>query len=463
VNLRQARAGWFWKRLALLLPSLLVAFLVLGSLLRRENAASSILLPALASAALLSAFLAYLVFQTVRAGRAQGRDGLQESRALRRHLRACDVPAIASGLVLALLGALPELLRLEEGEGAPLPPFHRPSSVRRTDVPVGREVAPPVPSSPPAAEAVERRPVPAVPLPPPAAPAARGEPELRPAIVLEPSHLEYSEKDFEVTLDIEVPYIPKRPALAEAPLLQENGPIPSRPTLEDFREQLRGDQVRWGLLARPLPDEWDPEGWPDPEVRLQGFFLIGGDRNRVPGLEVALDLPFGREDSIEVALMAARMPVPEGADVHESANWRHLTLAYVRRLSGYTSHATFDLAAGVGVNADFFHSVQGIPDSGSGPKFAPCVFVDVSFWQYEVVGLLLHVGQSVPVTLVGSSLGATDFRAELRWDLSRRISVRAGYKVLLLRYKTDEVALIPGTELLKGTLAGPAVSLDVRF
>jgi hypothetical protein len=312
--------------------------------------------------------------------------------------------------------------------------------------------------------AAQATPVPQAAPPVPAAPAERAQPAIQPAIVLEPSHLEYSEKDLFDPQKVELPYIPSHPTLVEAPPIQENAPLPYRPSWDDLAEHFpREDRFLFGLLVRPLPDERDLEGWPDPELRIQGFLLLGGDRGRIPGFETSLDLPFGRNDSVEATWMAARMPVAAGEDLHNTPNWDHLTLAYVRRLTGYTSHATFDLAVAVGVNTDFFKQVEGVPDAATGPKFAPYLALDASFWQYEVVGLILHVGESIPTTLFGSAMGVTDFRAEIRWDLSTRVSVRAGYQVLVLKYKSDEIARLPGTELLKGTLSGPAIALDFRF
>ena len=511
MDYRQAQLGWVGKRLAYLLPSLAVAVLVLVFLLRRAGDRPPVLVPSLLMSVLLGAFIAYLIFQTFRAGKEREQAGLQESRALRRQLRASDTLAVASALLLGLLGALPEFFREEESKGqawtslAPLASVRASSiAARQEELPALPEtatepeaepiaalesqaerpappsvpprapeapgapaaLAPPAPAAPAALEAPRAPAALASPAAPavPALPTKRGEPEIQPAIVLEPSHLEYSEKDLFDPQKIELPYIPSHAALVEAPPIQESAPLPSRPNWDDFNEHHpREDRFLFGLLVRPLPDERDLEGWPDPELRVQGFLLLGGDRGRVPGFETALDLPFGRCDSVQATWMAARMPVPKGEDVHDTPNWDHLTLAYVRRLTGYTSHATFDLAVAVGVNTDFFKSVEGIPDSGTGPKFAPYIAFDASFWQYEVVGLILHVGESIPTTVFGSSMGVTDFRADIRWDLSARVSVRAGYQVLVLKYKSDEVARLPGTELLKGTLSGPAVALDFRF
>ena len=42
--------------------------------------------------------------------------------------------------------------------------------------------------------------------------------------------------------------------------------------------------------------------------------------------------------------------------------------------------------------------------------------------------------------------GVTDFSAQIRWDLTERISVHGGYRVLLLHYKLDASPAPPGTD-----------------
>jgi hypothetical protein len=503
VDLRHAYRDWFGKRLAYLLPCQAAAVLALVWLLRRASGALPILAPCLTIAAVLGAIIGYLLVETIRAELARGGAGLQEARALRRHLRSCESFTVVSLLLLAALLGVPGLLREDKplenkwsSEGVTylarrpsLPPVNVPTDLpplapselasavaaREPERPAAAPLAlapfapalfAPAPFAPAPFAPAPFAPAPLAPapLPPaPAAPRAEGEPAVQAELARGPSLPRYSARDFELPLEVKIPYVPRQAAPAEAARGQDQEPAPFRPDPDDFRPRWPDDRFAWGLIVRPMPDERDPEGWPDPELRLQGFLLLGGDKDRIPGIEIALDLPFGKNDSIEAIWMAARLPAPEGRDVRNAPNWDHVTLAYVRRLTGYTSHAPFDLAVGIGVTTDFFGPVQGIPDAGTGPKFAPYVGLDASFWQYEVVGLLLHVGESIPATVAGSSMGATDFRAEIRWDLSRRVSVRGGYRVLLLKYKPDELVAGPPESPLTAKLSGPAISLDVRF
>src|SRR5262249_43808979 len=126
----------------------------------------------------------------------------------------------------------------------------------------------------------------------------RGEPELRPALMLEPTHLQLSEQDFSLAREIEVPYLPKQSAPPDSSAMPEEVPLALRPTPEDLRESFRMNLPVLGLTVRPLPDESDLESWPAPEAGLEGLLLLGKANARVPGLELSLDLPFSRDDSL---------------------------------------------------------------------------------------------------------------------------------------------------------------------
>jgi hypothetical protein len=94
---------------------------------------------------------------------------------------------------------------------------------------------------------------------------------------------------------------------------------------------------------------------------------------------------------------------------------------------------------------------------------APYAAVDLAFWQREPIGLLLHFSNAFPVTVVGSSLGMTDMSAQIRWDLSERVSLHGGYRIVLLRYKYDGTSPAPGDDPLHEALSGPILGLDLRF
>jgi hypothetical protein len=218
-----------------------------------------------------------------------------------------------------------------------------------------------------------------------------------------------------------------------------------------------------GMIYRPLPDEQDAESWPFPEARVEGFLLLGSGGTRVPGVTLLLDLPLGRKDSMLVSWTGARLPEQEGREPSNKPDWNHVSLGYFRQVAGYTRQATFDLGVSLGVSADFFHLTQGVADSGGSPKAAPYAAIDAAFWQQEPIGLLFHFSQSFPVTVFGSSLGMTDMSAQVRWDLSERVSLHGGYRILLLRYKFDGTTPEPGSDPLHEALSGPILGLDIRF
>lgn len=438
-----------WKRLALLLPAQAAAILVNLWLAFGASSPWPVRVTCLSIATLLAGLIAYLVFQTLIAAR-RPRPNLQEARALRRQMRPCGMLAIASLVLLAALTGVPRLFqhhRRARADWATLP--------RRMPVQV---VEPALPGAAPPAPGLEES------LPEPApAETIRSEPEVRPAVALEPTHLQLSERDFEFPREFEVPYLPKPSVTADATPKQESETLPFRPDRDEFRESERSHGFLFGLTVRPLPDEHDPEGWPEPELLLEGFLLLADEKKRIPGLTFEMDLPFGRDDSILASWTAAILTRPVGTEFSAKPNWNHLTLAYLRRLAGYTSRSQVDLAISMGACVDFLNDVKGVPDPGYSPRLAPYLGLDAALWQYNVVGLLLHVGESIPVTLIGSSLGVTDFNAQIRWDLTERISIHGGYRVVCLRYKYDDIASSTGVDPLRGNMTGPVLGLDIRF
>jgi hypothetical protein len=449
-----------WKRLALLLPG---GALALGAgvwfLLRPCPAAVRV--PFVLLAATVAILQLYLAARTMAAVGERKDLPLQVARMRRRELRPAALVSLLSLSFLAVLGLIPTPFPASPSPQDPGPLSRWRPHVRAPQAPEP-EHAPVVPEIPVAAS-VPEPPAPAAPSQEEPAPEQRpvpvaAKPEIRPAILLEPAHLTFEE--------IDPPPVPPLVPEPATPVAQEfPGPdddsAPFRSDREHFGPIPRSGWLI-GLQYRPLPDENDRESLPPLEARIEGFLLLGGG-DRVPGLTLALDLPVGRHDVIQVSWLAADLPRNEDVDRGLSANWHHATLAYVRHLSGYTSHAKFDLAVSLGASVDFFGSVAGIPDSGGAPKFAPYAGIDMAFWQENAFGLLLHLGECLPWTVVGSSLGVTDFSAQIRWDLTERISVHGGYRVLLLHYKLDASPAPPGTDLLHAGLSGPMLGIDVRF
>ncbi|HLY73528.1 MAG TPA: hypothetical protein VKU80_05370 [Planctomycetota bacterium] len=515
MDLQRAYRRWQWKRLAFLLPSFGASLGVVFWLALALACPFSIRIPCLSLAVLLSALLGYLVLLTLACPGSRSEIPLQHARALRQQLspwgplcafsllclialvlvpycvapmppsiptspalvcRICPpepVPAPKSPAISKVESPVVEAPPILERESpAPLPDkLPDPKPVKSGDPaeprPLVQETprAAAVPTAQPAPTA-QAAPVvqeaPALPVPALEAPPLRA--QLRPELTAEPSHLALDEKEPKKSDRIEVPLFGKsdEPASGNA-VPFEDRLAPFRIDPELFSQWLPSSGFLFGLTVRPYPNENDSESWPSPEGRLDGFLLVGSDGTRVPGLMLTLDLPFARDDSVLVSWTGALLPEPQGVEASMRPNWNHVTLGYTRRLAGYSSHATFDLAVSAGACADFFRAAQGIVDPGMHPKFAPYAGLDLSFWQHEPLGLTLHVGESVPITVVGSALGMTDVSGQIRWDLSQRVSLHGGYRMLVLRYKVDDSSIPAGAVALHDNLSGPILGVDIRF
>jgi hypothetical protein len=500
LDLRKRYRDWMWRRLAFLLPSFLAALGVVGWLGAHHPLPSFLRIPCLTVAALVTALVGHLLYQILDASLLGGWRPHQESRALRRQLRTW---APLLGLSLSLLAVLSGIPALFPAPAVPIPSARLAVQARRPvplspsqpagpSLPLPKEAQKTVrevvkepedrrtPESGINAGATEPVPVPRE--------TTQGNPEIRPELALEPSHLVLDVQEPRMSGLIDIPILRTTP---EGALSKDSSRIlpeelakdlpkspPQEPRDADPGEEgappIRLDReltALWpssngwllGMTYRPLPDEQDTESWPFPEGRIEGFLLVGSGGDRVPGITLMLDLPLGRKDSLLVAWTGARLPDQEGTEPGAKPNWNHVTLGYSRRLAGYTRQATFDLAASLGIAADFLRAVEGVPDSGGNPKFALFAAIDLAFWQREPIGLLLHFSEAFPVTLLGSSLGMTDMSAQIRWDLSERVSLHGGYQIVLLRYKFDGVSPTPGTDPLREALTGPILGLDIRF
>ena len=478
-DIARAYRAWMWRRLAILLPAGAAALASGIWFASARPIALAIRIPCLSIAGIFAVLQGYLLLRTVGVVQSRSILPLQVSRTRRREMRPAGLVSVFSILVLA---GLLEVASLPPGSPPPLDPglVARRKSRERTEpeaevredatippsAPVPEEASaqaenkipePPAPTAPP-------RP-PETPVTPPPVADARppdGKPEIRPELVLEPTHLTFEELETAPAKMAPVQDPPAAPVAREFPGYDDET-SPFRVDRDRFSE-FPGRSPWWlGLQSRPLPDEGDRESWLRPEGRVEGFLLLGGG-DRVPGLTLAMDLPFGRYDFLAISWSTADLPRSSDADHGLSADWHHATLAYVRHLAGYTSHASTDVAVSLGVSMDLFGAVQGIPDPGGTPKFSPYLGLDLGFWQKEPVGLLIHVGESIPATFFGSSLGMTDFSVQIRWDLTERISIHGGYRVLWLHYKPDDLAAAASTtDPLHDNLSGPMVGVDVRF
>jgi hypothetical protein len=142
--------------------------------------------------------------------------------------------------------------------------------------------------------------------------------------------------------------------------------------------------------------------------------------------------------------------------------WHRLSLGYLHRLLGYTRHAGVDLAVSAGMTVDRFED-EGTLDTSA--RISPYVAADLGLWQGGGWGFTVHARQGLPVNLLGASSLVTDVAAVFRLDLSERISLSAGYRVVLLKLKefAENLEREHGDEEFDARLAGPLLGLECRF
>jgi hypothetical protein len=446
--------------------------------------------------ALISSLLGYLLLQTLRCDRLHRALEFEGARPLRRDLRPFRGIAAVSVLIVGILSWVPGLFPEPPAESArtpsaywsppqisrasPLNPLQprsfdsgAPGAKSPIDPVIVLEPAIPTPSRNRPAEpeirpvlALEPHPIEGTglgPIPPP----HPAEPEIR-ILALEPQPFEGSPKDSLFTIWPDTPSpVPQENAVVEQDRESEGRPPRLRASFEDFREATWAKERTSGRLVRAQADEIDRDAWLSPEVRLDGLILFGHDYGRAPAITLACDLPFSSFDSIEAGWLAVDLPRPDDSRVghRDLPDWNHLTLNYTRRLAGYTRHAIFDLAVSVGASVDFIGAIKGLPVADRDPKFAPYVGIDTAVWQEGALGLLVHAGQAVPLSIGGSSVGVTDLAALMRLDVSDRFSVHVGYRFLTLRFK-ENPSLLPAdvpNQTLVMNLSGPVVGIDLRF
>ncbi len=444
VNFARAYRRWLWKRLAFLLPSLFATSGVTLWLVLAVHTVPWIRVPCVATGTILVALLATNAAQSIACSNRHRRAGV-----MRRQLGPCRALALASTALAAVLLVLPALFREPPGPTALV------SLPRR---------APPPPVIPPA---IAPRPIPEEILPPaetaaaaaPVPPTAPATPRERSIVALEPAKMELTEREF---------LIPREPFV---PVQEEADP---RATPEDARRTPFRPDPR--LLTEPggrspaeftraHPDEAWTDEWPGPEVRMDACLLMGHDDGRSPAITLAFDLPLEQDSSLEIGWTAAVLPVrePNGLDRGDAPNWHHVTLAYERRLSGYTRHAPFDLAVGAGLSMDLVEALGTTVTDDRRGHLAPWVSIDAALWQEGMIGLLLHAGQAVPVSVHGSSVAVTDLSATVRVDVSQRLSLHAGYRFIYIRLREDSNFAGLASKSLDDSLAGPMLGIDLRF
>lgn len=452
MNAIRMHRRWLAERLFLLLPAFLAGLAVVLGLGIRNDMRPSFKLLSLSLALLLNAVLGYFLIQTAVCGRLLARGLYRDARIVRRSLLHVRGVAGASLLLLAVLGSTP-LLFPEPKAPAPLAMRTR-AFLKEAALPL------PVPGDlAPLESAAATR-------------VKQEEVASSPPVVLDIlAPLPHSLADdllAEESLERD-PFYPLRlpGLLADAAGSDDDE---NRMFAFDFGGfQLRFSIPDFLLVDRSyLPDEKGPAGdYPD-SIRLEALYLKEHEGRQAGAFALQIDLATQQNTSLRFTYLLAAFANrdAEGFETGADLTLAHTTLEYVLRLAGHTRHAPFDLSMSAGLSVDVLHPGNGSDlDVDGRARLSPYLSVDAAFWQSRSLGLLLHAGQAIPVNLTGGSSGTSDFSASFRVDVTRHVSVHAGYRILVVRARDYERGLSNSSsdQDYDGTLTGPSVGLEVRF
>lgn len=219
-------------------------------------------------------------------------------------------------------------------------------------------------------------------------------------------------------------------------------------------------------VERPgLRDEEDPEGWPSPELRIE-FFLpaLKGEHHGVGG-EISLELALAKDEWFRVSYLQTLYSVDKDMDDGMPLSSQHLSLEYICRIAGFTRHAVFDLAVRAGFGLERFSVGAVYEGAENALRLSPSVGLDVGIWQGGPIGAVFHLGQTIPVNFTGNTSSTTEVKAFFRWDVTEKISLQAGYRLLRVRLRDYDhaFAVADGRGELEATMRGPLIGVDVRF
>lgn len=409
----RACARWSRRRLAVLGPALGGCGLLAVYLHRGADLRPSARLALLAVVALVAAFCLTVLGLTLLCRRLHRRGRIPEARLLRRLLEPAE-RLVAPAVLLLLPTAL-----------AP-PVFRRP--------------APPPP-------VFARAPLPA--------------PPCRPAI-----------------LDVPAPVAPgadlPEPA-GEAPTDAPPSPAPlvaPAPAGGDGRDDNEGFGLRYEDVELPeLKPEFVRLGVPEDRRPLQGRPIAArldawvaweDDDPAGAGFAMSLDVPVEDGPMLSIStLYAGLSDEPELAESAPEFALTHAAIEAVFRLAGGTRTATLDVRLRLGLAVDAVE-VDGLSSSA---RVSPHLALDVAIWQSSRAGFVLHAGQTIPVNLTGGSAAVTEISAEVRIDLSERISFRAGWRYVLVHARDyGEPAETHGVLAeVDREISGPFAGIEVRF
>jgi hypothetical protein len=444
IDVRRAYRAWLKRRLLWLVPSFLLAVIVVVVLASDPDLSSWVRLPSLALASGVAILFGAIAVVTIGVVRERARGRGRRSQLLRAELRPS--PGVGLALLVLLLALLAVPILFSDPAETATPRVHprRPAPAL-----VDRPSAEPVEVLP------TEEPVAANPPPPPPPPEPAPSPQILPEIARIP----------ELPLRLEDLELPVAPAV------QEN----EKPGSDDYGFKHRpgdGDDLLGRLLdARMsfsragLPSESDLESWIPPEVKVELTLFSKSGPWRGRSIEIGFDLPIGREDSVRLSYTATMLTEDREMDgVEPSFTWHRGTVEYIRRLAGYTRQSTFDLALMVGMSLDRLNTHESSIPFDSSVRLSPWFGLESAIWENDGVGLILRMGHTLATRLTGGSASVTDLQVAVRIDLGEKSSLELGYRYVSVRFRDRHGSSGDDySDKMDQTFRGPVVGLALRF
>lgn len=415
MDFAKAYARWTGRRLVLLLPAI-AATAVLGLYLGlEEDLRASARVALLAVVAIVESLLLGISALTLLCHRLHRSSRRVEARYLRRLLEPAERLVAPAVLLLFPIALAPGAFRRDEPAPVPIAFVPRPILRRVAPLPVAT-VAPPA-----------------------AARVAAVEPVLA--------------QETEVAEPASPPSLP-----APASGVGEGN---DNDVFRLLREDLEPREARFDFNRLGVPEDGRPLDGRPVSLKLDALMLWDDDAMTGTGLSLRIDIPFDGGPILRLSTLSL-------GDAGESdlADWTefavtHTTLDVVFRVWGGTRHAALDLWVSAGLAVDTVNG-EGLD---AGARLSPHLALDLAFWQTERMGFELHVGQTIPVAATGSAAAITEASVALRIDLSESVSLRAGWRHVLIHLRDyDEPFETEGLLAeLDRDLSGPFVGLEIRF
>jgi len=217
---------------------------------------------------------------------------------------------------------------------------------------------------------------------------------------------------------------------------------------------------RSGVPSESIFDLWIP-----PQLNVDFMVIPRSGPWRGDGLEIAFDLPVGQDDSVRLTYTALMLTDDdEFHGTEPSLTWHRGTLEYVRRIVGYTQHATFDLALRIGMTFDRLGTHEASIQFDSPLRISPWFGLETAIWEDQGVGLVAQFGHSPATKLTGGTSRVTDFRVLVRVDLGEHALLELGFRIVSVRFRDKvESTTDDFTAQFDRSFMGPLVGLAFRF